>query len=69
MNHENEDFNEMIIHLEGVIERSGKGSISGKSAARQIKKIKTIRKIRREAKLIQERIKKGYDHIAEKTRA
>ena len=52
---ENTDFQEMLLHLKDVVRRNGKGSRSGQSAKRQIEKIRTIRKVKAEAKLIQER--------------
>ncbi len=52
---ENTEFAEMIIHLKNVVERNGIKSRSGISAARQIEKIGTIRKIKAEAIKIQER--------------
>ncbi|GAI86173.1 unnamed protein product [marine sediment metagenome] len=63
MEKEKDDFEGMIKRLNAVIQRDGIESKSGGSAARQIAKIRTIKKIKREAKKIQERLKKGYGHI------
>ncbi len=62
MDHENEDFNEMILHLQDVIKRNGKDSRSGEGAARTIRKIRTKKRIKKEAEKIKGRELKEYEH-------
>ena len=58
MDNESKDFKEMISHLQGVIERSGAGSVPGELAPRQINKIESFIKIKEEAKKIKARGKR-----------
>lgn len=55
METENTDFEEMLSHLRDVVRRNGKESRSGESAARQIEKIMTIKKVKVEGIKIKER--------------
>jgi hypothetical protein len=63
MDYENKDFDEMILHLQDVVKRNGKNSRSGESAARTIRKIRTMKRIKTEAIRLNERLKKDYGHI------
>ena len=66
MDYENKDFEEMLSHLKDVVKRNGKNSRSGSSAARQIRKIRTMKKIKADAKKIKVRLEKENEYITEK---
>lgn len=54
-NIENDEFTEMIKHLKLVVDRNGSYNKYGIEAARQLLKIETIIKIKKEAEKIKER--------------